>query len=169
MRRFAPLVPTGATVLDLACGGGRHSRLFLERGHPVVAADRDTSHLQDLEGRPGLTVVEVDLESGGTFAFSGRQFGGVVVANYLHRPILGDIVAAVAPGGVLIYETFGDGNVPLAGPSSPEFLLQPAELLQAVQGRLRVVAYEDLVVQDPRPAAMQRIAAVSRPEAPAVP
>lgn len=168
VRRFAHLVPEGSTVLDLACGGGRHTRLFLERGNRVVAVDRDTSHLRDLEGRAGLEVIEADLEAGGGLPFAGAQFGGVVVTNYLHRPILADIVAAVAPDGVLIYETFAAGNERFAGPSRSDFLLQPAELWHAVQGRLRVVAYEDLVVDDPRPAAMQRIAALNGDEAPPV-
>ncbi|MBW3590896.1 MAG: class I SAM-dependent methyltransferase [Actinobacteria bacterium] len=169
VRRFAPLAPEGSTVLDLACGAGRHARLFLERDFRVVAVDRDTSHVQDLEGRPGLEVIEVDLEDGRNFPFSGRRFGAVVVTNYLHRPILSDVVGAVAPGGVLIYETFATGNARFDGPSRPDFLLRPAELLEAVKGRLRVVAYEDLVIEDPRPVAVQRIAAVNRADAPLVP
>ncbi len=169
VRRFASLAPEGSTVLDLACGGGRHTRLFLDRGNSVVAVDRDTSHVQDLEGRPGLEVIEVDLEDGRNFPVSGRRFGAVVVTNYLHRPILGDIVGAVAEGGVLIYETFAAGNARFDGPSNPDFLLRPAELLEAVKGRLRVVAYEDLVIDDPRPAAVQRIAAVNGADAPLVP
>jgi SAM-dependent methyltransferase len=147
-------------VLDLACGSGRHSRLFLDRGLRVVAVDRDLSGLADLVPHPSLEAIEVDLEDGREFPFKNRQFGGVVVTNYLFRPILPDIVAAVADGGILIYETFAKGNEPFPGPSNPDFLLDRGELLEAVGGRLRVLAYEDLIVEEPRPAAVQRIAAV---------
>lgn len=161
VRRFASLVPEGGTVLDLACGGGRHTRLFLELGHPVVAADREVDNLSDLIGHPKLQIVQVDLEDGSAFPFAGRQFAGVVVTNYLYRPILPRIVGAVAPDGALIYETFARGNEPFEGPSNPDFLLRPGELLDVVASKLRVVAYEDLIVEDPRPAALQRIAAVN--------
>ena len=158
--RFASLVPAGGTVLDVACGAGRHTLLFLERGHRVLAVDRDVSGLADLRAHPHLETVELDLESGGPFPLADRRFAGVVVTNYLHRPILTDLVAAVAPSGSLIYETFAEGNERFGRPRRADFLLRPGELLEAVDGVLRVVAYEDLVVNDPRPAAVQRIAAV---------
>lgn len=161
--RFAPLVPAGGPVLDLAAGGGRHTRLFLGRGHPVVALDRDVSALARI-GHPQLEVVTADLEAGGAFPLAGRRFAAVVVANYLHRPLLPALVEAVAPagagpGGLLLYETFARGNEAFGRPSNPDFLLAPGELLEAVRGRLRVLAYEDLTVSVPRPAAVQRIAA----------
>jgi len=167
--RFAGLVPPGAAVLDVAAGAGRHSRLFVGLGHPVTAVDRDVSRLVE-DGRPSgpdlagcLEVIEADLETGGPFPLAGRRFGGVVVANYLHRPLLAVLVAAVAPGGVLLYDGFAAGNERFGRPRRPEFLLRPGELLEAVAGELRVVAYEDLVVDGPRPAARQRIAAVRAP------
>jgi len=150
-------------VLDLACGGGRHGRFFLARGHPVVALDRDVSGLADLRGTAALEIVEADLEAGRPFPLAGRQFGGLVVVNYLYRPLLPALVAAVAPGGALIYETFALGNERFGRPSNPDFLLRPGELLEAVRGALRVVAYEDRVVRRPRPAAVQRICAVREP------
>ncbi|HZQ79507.1 MAG TPA: methyltransferase domain-containing protein [Acidimicrobiia bacterium] len=158
--RFALLVPAGEPVLDVACGGGRHTRFFRGRGHPVTAVDRDTSGLADLAGDPGLELVEADLEAGDAVPFAGRTFGAVVVTNYLHRPILGEIVAAVAGGGVLLYETFALGQERFGRPQNPAFLLRPGELLEAVRGVLRVAAYEDLVLGDPEPRAVQRIAAV---------
>jgi SAM-dependent methyltransferase len=155
-----PYVPEGSTVLDVACGSGRHSRLFLDRGLRVVATDRDLSGLGELVKHPSLKAVEVDLEDGREFPFKDRQFGGVVVTNYLFRPILPDLVSVVGDGGILIYETFAKGNEPFPGPSNPDFLLNRGELLEAVRGTLRVLAYEDLILGEPRPAAVQRIAAV---------
>ena len=163
--RFAALVPPGGPVLDVACGAGRHARFFLAREHPVTAIDRDTSGLGDLRGEPGLEIVEFDLEAGAPFPFHGRAFDAVVATNYLHRPILPDLVAAVAGGGVLLYETFARGHERFGRPRRPEFLLEPGELLDAVHGGLRVIAYEDLILDEPEPRAVQRIAAV-RPTPP---
>lgn len=166
VRRFASLVTPGAEVLDLAAGAGRHGRLFLAAGHPVTFVDRDVSGLADLSGAPGApvygaSVLAVDLEGGGPFPLAGRLFGGVVVTNYLHRPLLPAVVAAVGPGGVLLYETFAEGNEALGGRvRNPDFLLAHGELLEAVRGQLRVVAYEDVVDPGSPPAAVQRICAV---------
>jgi SAM-dependent methyltransferase len=157
--RFADLVPAGGTVLDVAAGAGRHSRLFLERGHPVVAIDRNLSQLGDLAGRPGLTALAFDLETGAPWPVAGQAFAGIVVTNYLYRPLLPAIVDAVAPGGVLIYETFARGHERFGEPRNPNFQLKPGELLDAVLGKLRVLAYEDLEISEPGPAAVQRIAA----------
>jgi SAM-dependent methyltransferase len=158
--RFADLVPAGGRLLDVACGGGRHARFFLERGHPVTVVDRDTSAVADLGENPDVEVREADLEVGEPWPFTGRAFEGVVVTNYLWRPILPDIVTAVAPGGVLLYETFARGHEQFGHPRNPDFLLQPGELLDAVRGELRVAAYEDLVVEEAATKAVQRIAAV---------
>lgn len=163
VRRFAAFVekggPSGGAVLDVAAGGGRHSLLFLERGHKVVALDRNTDALLQLLSAGGIEIVTADLEGGGPWPLGNRRFAGVVVTNYLHRPLLPTLIDAVEPGGVLIYETFAIGNERFGKPSNPAFLLRPGELLDAVRGRLRVVAYEDLEISDPRPAMVQRLAA----------
>jgi SAM-dependent methyltransferase len=155
--RFAPLVPAGP-VLDLAAGSGRHSLLMRALGHEVVAVDRDPSTLA-ARAVPGIEAIAEDLETGAMPACLGRRYAAVVVTNYLHRPILPAIVGAVAPGGWLLYETFAVGNERFGRPGNPDFLLRPGELLEAVRGRLRVVAYEDVEVAEPRPAMVQRIAA----------
>lgn len=159
IERFAAQVPAAGPVLDLACGAGRHVRLFLDLGHPVVAVDRDLSGLSDLDPRAQLERIEVDLEDGQPFPLAGRLFAGVVVTNYLSRPLLPALIAAVAEGGLLIYETFALGNERFGRPSNPDYLLRPGELLEAVRGQLRILAYEDLVVDRPKPAAIQRICA----------
>ncbi len=152
-------MPRGGPVLDLACGAGRHTRLFLSRGHPVVAVDLDTSHLADLADASGLEIREADLEDGGPFPLTERRFAGIVVTNYLYRPLFPALIQAVAPDGVLIYETFAKGNERFGRPRNPDHLLDPGELLEAVRGRLRILAYEDLTVEAPRPAVVQRICA----------
>jgi SAM-dependent methyltransferase len=134
--RFAGRVPPGGAVVDIACGGGRHGRLFLDRGRPVTFVDVDTSGVTDLKGKPGVEIVEQDLEGGGAWALEGRRFAGVVVTNYLWRPILPNIIGLVAPGGLLIYETFARGNEAYGRPRNPDFLLGPGELIEAVRGRL---------------------------------
>ena len=159
--RFAGLMPRGGVVLDLACGGGRHSRFFLERGHPVAAVDADIAGVADLKGRGDVELIMADLEHA-PWPFAGQSFPGVVVTNFLWRPLLPPIVAAVAPGGALIYETFARGNERFGRPTNPAFLLADGELLEAVRGQLAVVAYECLEVAEPRPAMVQRIAAVRR-------
>lgn len=154
--RFASLIQAGGAVLDLACGGGRHTRFLLDRGHPVTAVDRDTSALGEVSG---AEVIEVDLEDGRAFPLAGRRFAAVVVTRYLHRPILPDLVAAVATGGVLIYETFASGQERYGRPTCADFLLNPGELLDVVRPALRVLAYEDLTLDEPSPSVMQRICA----------
>lgn len=126
--RFAPRVAIGGSVLDLACGGGRHGRLFLERGHRVSFLDRDLSGIADLRGTVSAELIEADIETG-PWPLDGRQFDAVMVTNYLWRPLKGRIVATVAPGGVLIYETFMRGNERFGKPNNPDFLLLPDELL----------------------------------------
>jgi SAM-dependent methyltransferase len=152
--RWAHLVPQGGTVLDVACGGGRHLRFFAGRGHAVTGVDRDGEAIDSLHGVG--EVICADIESG-PWPFAGRSFDAVVVTNYLWRPLLPTVVASVAPGGVLLYETFAAGNETVGRPSRPDFLLRPGELLGVCDG-LRVVAIEDGFLPDP-PRYVQRIAA----------
>jgi SAM-dependent methyltransferase len=158
IRRFAPLIPSGGEVLDLACGHGRHSRLLAGLGYRVEAVDRDAALLSELEGISGVTARQADLE-GGPWPYHHRAFDGIVVANYLFRPLLPLLIAALTEGGVLIYETFMSGNELLGKPSSPAYLLRSGELLEIVRRRLTVVAFEQGEVTSPRPAVIQRLCA----------
>lgn len=147
-------------MLDLACGGGRHARLLAAHGHQVLAVDRDEAALARLQGIPGIATARLDLE-GDQWPLAGQRFAGIVVTNYLWRPRLGDLLALLAPGGVLIYETFMIGNEAYGKPSNPEFLLQPGELraLAAAAG-LREIAFEEGYTANPKPAMRQAICAV---------
>ena len=149
----------GGHALDLACGGGRHSRLLLEAGFCVTALDRDLEALGALAEHPRVTAVKADLETGGPFPLAGRHFDLVVITNYLHRPLFGDLRAAVMPGGGLIYETFAIGNEALGRPRNPDFLLRPGELLEAFDTDFEILAYETRNQYSPKPAVMQRLVA----------
>jgi SAM-dependent methyltransferase len=151
--RFAPLIRPGGRVLDLAAGGGRHARHLAGLGFAVTAVDRDTSGLAGFAGQ----AIALDLEDGQAWKL-GDGWDGVVVTNYLHRPLLPSIAAALAADGVVLYETFTAGNERFGRPRNPDFLLEPGELLAAFRA-LRVVAYEEGEVSAPRPAVIQRIAA----------
>jgi SAM-dependent methyltransferase len=155
VERWAHLVKPGGTVLDVACGRGRHTQFFAQRGCRVTAVDRDAQALESIAGL--AETVNADIENG-PWPFTGQRFDAVVVTNYLWRALLPTIVDSVAPGGVLIYETFAAGNETVGKPSRPDFLLQPGELLRACEG-LHVVAYEHGRLADP-PRFVQRIAAV---------
>ncbi len=169
--RFLPLLPRGGRVLDLAAGGGRHTALLRERGHRVVAVDRDTAALaRRFAGDPAVEIVTLDLEDGGPWRL-GQGFGGIVVTNYFHRPLFASMIEALVAGGAVLYETFMLGNERFGRPSNPDFLLPPGELLAAFGSALTVVAFEQGIVDQPRPAAIQRIAAVKGPPTilPAIP
>lgn len=157
VRRFAPLIRRGGRALDLAAGAGRHTGMLLDMGFAVTAVDRDIEGLRAFAGR-GCDVRAVDLETGAPWPL-GAGYDGIVVTNYLHRPLFAPIAAALAPRGVLIYETFAAGNERLGRPRSPDFLLRPGELLAAFAA-LTVIAFEQGEVSQPRPAIIQRIAAV---------
>jgi SAM-dependent methyltransferase len=157
--RFAPLIKAGGQVLDLACGYGRHARHLAALGHSVLAVDSDQAALATLGGIAGIETRCADLEQG-TWLFSELRFDAIIVTHYLHRPLFADLLAALRPDGVLIYETFAEGNAAFGRPSRREFLLRPDELLQWVHGRLRVVAFEQGQVTDPFPAVMERICAI---------
>lgn len=160
LEKHLGLVPAGGHVLDLACGSGRHAALCLDRGFTVLGVDIDLSRCATLSERPGFEVLAADLENA-PWPLGERQFDGVIVSNYLWRPILGRIVDAVAPNGVLLYETFAVGNEAYGRPDNPDFLLQPGELIDAVGDRLEIRAYEHGYEAEPRAAVRQRICAVN--------
>ncbi|MGE3332283.1 MAG: class I SAM-dependent methyltransferase [Rhodospirillaceae bacterium] len=153
--RWAHLIRPAGRVLDVAAGHGRHARALQAMGHQVVATDIDVGGLADASG---IEVVTADLEAG-LWPFPPARFDAIIVANYLHRPHFPHFVASLAPGGVLIFETFGQGNERLGRPRNPDFLLALGELLRAFQDTLEIVAYEHGEEREPRPAVRQRLCA----------
>jgi len=147
VKRWAALIPEDGTVLDLASGSGRNSRYLAGLGYRVLATDIDASALADLEGDE--------------WPFADQSFDGIVVVNYLHRPLLTNLAHALGANGVLIYESFGQGNERYGRPSNPDYLLRPGELLEVFDPLLNVVAYEFGVEYEPRPAVRQRLCAVN--------
>jgi SAM-dependent methyltransferase len=145
-------------VLDLACGHGRHARYLAGRGCRVTAVDVDPACGESLANVNGVEFHQADLESG-PWPFAAASFEAIVVVHYLHRPLLPLIAAALAEGGLLIYETFAQGNERFGRPRNPDFLLRPRELLDAFAD-LRVLAFEDGAVAGTVPAMIQRLAAV---------
>jgi SAM-dependent methyltransferase len=170
VQRWSHLVAPRGAVLDVACGHGRHARWFYERNHPVALVDLAQAAIESIadalppnEGR-AVDAVVADIENG-PWPFEGRQFAAVVVTNYLWRPLMPTLLESLAPGGVLIYETFTQGNETVGKPSRPDFLLRPGELLDVCVG-LRVVAFEDGFEERAEGMAqrfVQRIAAVREP------
>jgi SAM-dependent methyltransferase len=155
VQRFAGLIAPGGRVLDVACGSGRHAVWLAAQGFAVTGVDRNAEALQGLPA--GIESLQADLE-GAPWPLPARLFDAVVVTNYLWRPLWPDLLNALAPGGVLLYETFALGNQRYGKPSRPDFLLQPGELLR-VCGDLRVVAFEEGLETEPA-RCVQRIAAV---------
>jgi len=159
VRRFLPLAAPAGRALDLAAGEGRHTGLLLDQGFAVTAVDRKTEELTSQFGaHPRCTIVAMDLENGEPWRLGGG-FDLVLVSLYLHRPLFPDLIAALAPGGLLIYETFMVGNEKFGRPTNPDFLLEPDELFERC-AELAIAAFEQGEVTSPKPAMMQRIAAI---------
>jgi SAM-dependent methyltransferase len=154
VQRWSPLIKPRGSVLDVACGSGRHLRWLHAQGFAVTGVDREAATLAPLAALGRIVVADIE---GGPWPFGGETFDAVVVTNYLWRPLLPTIIASVAVGGVLIYETFAVGNEAFGKPSNPDFLLHAGELLWAC-ATLQVVAYEDGLLEGP-PRRVQRIAA----------
>lgn len=162
VQRWGRLVKPGGHVLDVACGQGRHMKWFAEHGHATLGIDRSEEALASAK-LFGETV-HADIEGGPWPLQSGdsvRQFDAVVVTNYLWRPLLPVILQSLSPGGLLIYETFSQGNGAFGKPSNPDFLLAPGELL-SITSTMRIIAFEEGFLDHP-PRLVQRIVAAQGP------
>jgi SAM-dependent methyltransferase len=162
--RFSALIVPGGSVLDVACGYGRHCRLLAARGFRVTGVDRDTAALATLTGMQDVTTVAADLETA-PWPLTDARFDAVLVTRYLHRPLFPALLDALAPDGVFLYETFAAGNEAFGKPSNPDFLLAPGELLSVIGARLTVLAFEQGLTTEGRPQVVQRVAALGRARA----
>lgn len=161
--RFLPDLPRAGSALDVACGNGRHLRCLRGHGLEVTGIDRDLGGVADLIDTQGVTLIDADLEIGAPWPVAGRVFDVVIVTNYLWRPLFPELIASVAPGGWLIYETFARGHERYGRPTNPDFLLEAEELLTVTAGHLVPRAYEQADCLDqPTPAAPPRRALVQR-------
>lgn len=160
VEQFIPFLKNRSEILDLACGSGRHTRLLANNGHKVTAVDVNPQSLKKLSEVPGVEIICADLEKDRWPFASSRKFDGVVVTNYLHRPIMANILKSLNNRGILIYETFMVGNERYGKPSNPEFLLKPNELIEYFGRDLKVIKYEAGVISRQREAVIQRICAV---------
>ncbi len=159
VRRFASQIPKAGTVLDLACGGGRHSLLLAEMGYSVLAVDQNIAEIEKADN-PLIRSKALNLEEE-VWPLADSKFSGIVVTNYLYRPHLDRLPEILDKNGVLIYETFAQGNEQFGKPSNPNFLLKTGELLELAQRHgLKVLAYEDIYQGEPKPAMVQRLCAV---------
>ncbi len=161
VRRHADRIAPASSVLDLACGKGRHARYLASLGHHVTATDIDLSGVADLLTDPRFSLVECDLECS-PWPFKDQGFGAIVVTHYLHRPLFPALIKTLRKGGTLIYDTFAVGNERFGRPSNPLFLLNPGELLDAFAGNLHIVAYDHGREDNPQPAIRQRLCAIAR-------
>lgn len=155
VQRWSHLVPSGASVLDVACGSGRHVRWFAQRGCQVTAIDRDSEVLAGLTDLAHTVVADIENHP---WPWPHRRFGAVIVTNYLWRDLLPTLIASLDDRGVLIYETFSHGNASVGKPSNPDFLLRTGELLGITAG-LRLVAFEEGFLDAPE-RFVQRLVAV---------
>lgn len=155
--RYAAEIPDDGTILDLACGAGRHLAALCARGRtqPLLGIDLDISKAAQLEQRPNLTLLALDLEQPGA-RIPGGNYAGIIVSNYLHRPLLPRLPGLLAPGGILLYETFAVGNEAYGRPRNPDYLLRAGELLECFAADLDVLGFEQGYVDAPHPAVKQR-------------
>jgi len=158
--QWASAIGDRGIVLDLAAGSGRHTHYLSQSAQSVVALDRDVTALEARSWPGNVEIIAADLEDGSPWPLAGRKFAGIVVTNYLHRPLLPQLAQSLEPGGLLIYETFALGNERFGKPSNPAFLLKPGELLAfAESSGLTVLGYFNGEVTGPKPAVIQRLAA----------
>lgn len=147
VQKYAALIPQGP-VLDLACGKGRHGRYFLELGYSVTFIDKNISGVADLlpqgyssYNKVNIRLIKHDMENNSPWPFHPNQFSGIVVTNYLYRPLLPQLITTLKPDGILIYKTFATGNEQFGKPKNPEFLLRENELRTAFNKQFREIAF----------------------------
>ena len=148
------LVPAAGLLLDLACGRGRHTEFALQQGISVLAVDRDISSISAQS--PRLETLSYDLEAG-SWPFPANFFDGILVCNYLHRPLMPYLRSSLRAGGVLIYTTFMEGNEAYGKPSNPDYLLRENELRETFGLGFTELRFAQGPVNNPATAVRQSI------------
>ena len=156
---YSSLIPFGKGVLDLACGSGRHTGMLLNNGYQVTAVDIDTTLVKQNFSNKKLNIVKCDLETLSSWPFGKNSFLGIIVVNYLHRPLYSRIMESLEEGGVLIYQTFADGNSRYGKPKNPDYLLKRGEL-KTVFGGMRIISYQHGYLSYPSQSVVQRICCI---------
>lgn len=159
--KYGSLIPKERPILDVACGSGRHSFYMQDLGYEVVAVDKDITAINANQFQSNISIFEADLERY-LWPFSEQIFSGVIVVNYLWRPLFQNIIDSVVPGGVLLYDTFAQGNEKFGRPRNPDFLLAPEELKNLCRKKFDIIDYFHGVTKSPEPAMRQSIAAIKK-------
>lgn len=159
VRRYYRQFPKNGFILDLAGGTGRHARFLSQKGFKILLVDNQISKAKDLQNVEGIKLVECDLEDGNSLPFPASTFQGIVVTNYLYRPIFPQLLCLLEVGGILIYETFAVGHEKYGRPTNPDYLLKSGELINLVSPQMRVIAYEEHSITRPTKAYVQSLVA----------
>ncbi len=126
-------------ALDIACGVGRNTHFLAQNGYNVDAVDISDYALGEIEDLENICKIETDLDS---YNLETKKYDLILNINYLSRRLFPQIKEALAPDGILIFETFIVAHGDFTQPSNPEFLLQKNELLHAFIG-LDIIYYEE--------------------------
>ena len=156
---YSSLIPSGGSVLDLACGSGRHTGMLLNKGYQVTAVDIDTTLIKQNFSNKNLNIVKCDLESLSFWPFEKNSFLGIIVVNYLHRPLFSKIIESLREEGVLVYQTFADGHSRYGKPKNPDYLLKRGEL-KTVFDSMKIISYQHGYLSYPSQSIIQRICCV---------
>ena len=159
VRRYYSQIPKNGFILDLAGGAGRHARFLARKGFKLLLVDNQIEKAKDLQNVEGIKLMEYDVENGNPLPFSASSFQGIVVTNYLYRPIFPQLLCLLDDGGVLIYETFAVGHEKYGRPTNPDYLLKSGELIKLVGSKMRIIEYQERLITQPAKAYVQRIVA----------
>ncbi len=159
VKRFYSQIPKNGLILDLAGGSGRHTRFLAQKGFKLILLDNQIAKAKHLQNVENIELMEYNVEGGSSLPFLTSSFKGIVVTNYLYRPIFPQLICLLDDGGVLIYETFAVGHEKYGRPTNPDFLLKSGELISRISPQMRIIAYEERLITWPAKAYVQRIAA----------
>jgi len=161
VKRHAHRFPAQGRVLDVAAGSGRNARWLAEQGLQVSAIDRDATAMDTLS-QYGIHAQVHDLEAA-AWPFPAESFDAIIVCRYLYRPIFPYLIYSLNWHGVLIVETFMQGQESYGRPSNPDFLLRPGELEEWFANQMQVISFEQGLLQQDPPAMIQRICCIKTP------